>query len=309
MSALSPNLAATTMAAIDQAYIDWETNGYRPTPPTGYANYFYRIYGWEGVFSLGLEKYGLIFQSSMVPGQYLVAIRGTEDATEWVYNFDWSTTQFPTSGGVDVATGFYDIYTQSQAGQLPPSMQQQLRNWITQTNPKSLIITGHSLGGALASLFAYDLSAGGSTLPITFVSYASPRVGKSNWQSEFNSAFPDALRVYNTEDVVPFAPPSEFVGYEPVGIDWQVEFEPSDWWNWINPDALRTNHSLLNYEFVVNQAVQYTPPIWTGTFPDQSGVTTWTMQSWAPSGTRGAARLEEWSKHIRALKLLSRPTP
>ena len=77
-------------------------------------------------------------------------------------------------------------------------MREQLRQWLTQARPSSLIIAGHSLGGAVASLFAYDLIQGGFpgvNIPsVAVVTYASPSVGGASWQSAFNSALPATIR-------------------------------------------------------------------------------------------------------------------
>jgi len=314
---LSPLLAQTSLAAIMQAYNDYTAPAsppappYIPTPPQGYTSYFYRFFGWEGVFSLGMAKYGFIFQSLTVPGQYMIAFRGTQSATEWIYDFDWFTSPFPGSGGVSVANGFSSIYMQGPPGPGLLSMRDQLMLWYFQTKPKSLIIAGHSLGGALASLFAYDVAVGsfGPPIPITFVSYASPRVGLADWRNAFNSGLPAAVRVYNTEDIVPYAPPETIIGYEPVGIGWPVEFEPWDYIDRYLPDAAATNHSCDNYQYVVNRAVGLTPPVWNGLFQDLSGTTTWLMGSWPPSGSAGADRLRAHSRLHTELKQISRAHP
>jgi triacylglycerol lipase len=313
--ALDPTLAATTLEAILEAYEDFNSSPsppYKPSPPLGYTSYFVRLYGWEGIFFQTMEKFGLVFQSGQVPGQYMVAFRGTQTATEWVLDFDWTTTPFPGDGGVEVAAGFLNIYTGNADGgfgvQGLPSMRQQLQDWLTQANPSSLIITGHSLGGALASLFAYDVAAGGlagtHSPAISVVTYASPNVGTAAWQSAFNNQFPGAIRVYNTDDVVPFAPPDDLLGYLPVGLDWPVEFDPSNWFDQYQPDALGTNHSCDNYRYVVNLAASNTPPIWTGNFQDQSDLTSWIMQSWQQSAARGAQGLQILSQYMSQLKAL-----
>jgi len=312
---LDPEMAALTLEAILQAYADYNsppTPPYVPSPPSGYSSYYFRFFGWEGIFSPSMVKFGLIFQALPVSGQYLVAFRGTQTDTEWILDFDWSKVPCSQDPQVEIASGFDRIYNGSDddgAGlRCLPSMRAQLRDWLTQTQPTDLIITGHSLGGAVASLFAYDLLQGGFPgLPIPTVSvitYASPNVGTSSWQSAYNATVPESVRVYNSDDVVPYAPPDEFFGYLPVGTDWPVEFEPSDWFNQYLPDALGTNHSADNYQYVVNLAAPNGPPVWSGHFADQSGLTSWLMQSWAPSGDRGARRLELLYQHLKQMRAI-----
>ena len=65
----------------------------------------------------------------------------------------------------------------------------------------TLMITGHSLGGALATLCAHELrSKGYVTGPIALVSFASPRVGFWPFRDHFASLFPTgAWRVTRPE--------------------------------------------------------------------------------------------------------------
>ncbi len=308
-----PAIAAVTLEGILQAYADYNSPPippFTPSAPAGYSSYYFRFFGWEGVFAPSMVKFGLIFQAVPVTGKYLVAFRGTQTDTEWILDFDWSRVPFSQDPQVEVASGFDRIYNGSDADgsglRTLPSMREQLREWLTQAQPTDLIITGHSLGGAVASLFAYDLLQGGfpgvSIPSVAVVTYASPSVGTSSWQSAYNAKAPGTIRVYNTDDVVPYAPPDEFFGYLPVGRDWPVEFEPSDWFNQYLPDALGTNHSADNYQYVVNLAAPNLPPAWSGHFADQSGLTSWLMQSWVPSSDRGARRLQLLYQHLKQMK-------
>ncbi|MGO8766884.1 MAG: lipase family protein [Limisphaerales bacterium] len=85
--------------------------------------------------------------------------------------------------------------------------------------PKPLLITGHSLGGALATLAAYFLCRRGHPIRAVFT-FASPRVGDVAWRREYNgteeSFWRDArapqtlgektFRVAAAGDLVPLVP-------------------------------------------------------------------------------------------------------
>jgi len=69
-----------------------------------------------------------------------------------------------------------------------------------------IYVAGHSLGGCLATVLApwlrYALGAARTILPCTF---AAPTAGNQAFAGMFTSMFPNALRLYNTLDVIPMA--------------------------------------------------------------------------------------------------------
>ena len=81
-----------------------------------------------------------------------------------------------------------------------------------------VFVTGHSLGGALATLFSAELAesvaAGVRACTVTMYNYGSPRVGNRAFVRRFNRAVPDAVRVINGSDLVPTLP--ALMGYRHV---------------------------------------------------------------------------------------------
>ena len=74
-----------------------------------------------------------------------------------------------------------------------------------------LYVTGHSLGGALASLFAFEAAASEDVpKPVTCVSVASPRVGDESFQAAFTALEQDGklrhLRIAHSQDPVTMMP-------------------------------------------------------------------------------------------------------
>jgi len=76
-------------------------------------------------------------------------------------------------------------------------------------------VTGHSLGGALATMFSFKL-AGEKRLPwlpkpVTCISYAAPLGGTSDYRTAFEELEKEGLlrhlRINNEEDLVPATPP------------------------------------------------------------------------------------------------------
>eukprot|EP00898_Chlorokybus_atmophyticus_P004641 jgi/Chlat1/5178/Chrsp33S05157 len=70
--------------------------------------------------------------------------------------------------------------------------------------PRPVLVTGHSLGGALAVLCAYDMrvAMGIPAGEITVYTFGSPRIGNSGFTTRFNELVPVAFRVVNNRDMV-----------------------------------------------------------------------------------------------------------
>ena len=130
-----------------------------------------------------------------------IAFRGSESVTDWVMNFMHWRTPFPVMYKVGVHAGFMRQYVA-----IRPDILRVV------TRHKQILVTGHSLGGALATLCAAELAV---LLPETMVicyTFNAPRVGNIAFVERVGS-LPN-LRVYRINscgDVVPCLPP--YCGY------------------------------------------------------------------------------------------------
>jgi hypothetical protein len=213
------------LALLDIAFAvsDANCNNILPIPsPPNLPNQL-RIEGIDPI-SGDLLMFAYIF-SSRVNCTAVIAFTGTEFISEWISDIDYFQTA-PTvlngyEPGVLVHEGFYNIYL---------SIRNQLWNWWKDNSNwlKTLYITGHSLGGALSTICAYDFadifedgcnSRTGPpeifNFPIHY-SFAAPRSGNPKYAEIFNRRVPTSLRINNTEDAVPALPPATFnnVTYE-----------------------------------------------------------------------------------------------
>lgn len=184
------------------------------------------------------RMFAYVFVSQPEPTTVMIVFTGTIFLDEWVMDLDLSQTT-PTSGdlnnlvpGLMVHSGFYSIYE---------SMRADLLAAVPSTST-TLYITGHSLGGALASLCALDLSG---MVPITQVyTFASPRIFNNTGAEQVNTLYSNTIyRIFNTEDIVPVLPLAVgfgFYEYEHCGLN--IPFTS-------NLDSLTSNHcnAYLNY--------------------------------------------------------------
>ncbi|XP_057547410.1 uncharacterized protein LOC130825969 isoform X2 [Amaranthus tricolor] len=85
-----------------------------------------------------------------------------------------------------------------------------------QSHPKwQIYCTGHSLGGALATLLALELSstqlAKSGAISVTMYNFGSPRVGNKRFAQVYNERVRDSWRVVNHRDIIPTVP--RLMGY------------------------------------------------------------------------------------------------
>lgn len=104
--------------------------------------------------------------------EIIVAFRGSQNVENWVTNLDFVKTNYPAAKGAEVHEGFYKAYQGVQTQIL-----QAVRNALALDRQAAFFVTGHSLGGALATLAALDLKSTFPTAKMTMYTYGCPRVG------------------------------------------------------------------------------------------------------------------------------------
>ncbi|HEY0786677.1 MAG TPA: lipase family protein [Acidobacteriaceae bacterium] len=131
----------------------------------------------------------------------LVAIRGTKTIWDWLGDFDAAPVAwFADSGAGLVHMGFQLVYEHICAS---------LRDLLHTGCPgvQRILVTGHSLGGAVAVLAGYDIlkQAGFGVTPEVYT-FAGPRTGAPDFVGHLNGGIPVCCRVVNFMDVVPQVP-------------------------------------------------------------------------------------------------------
>jgi triacylglycerol lipase len=198
-------------------------------------------------FILTLEKpefYGIVCRKSDEPDRRIIAIRGTEGAMEW---FDDASAlpkrfrQVPDTGYV--ASGFDRVYSslkvvkrkldedrkaEAQAPGAAPEqetfdgsfaeqldqlatrreMARGVRRTADEARPqRPMVVTGHSLGAALTTLFVMENDSKHKFDITNCCTFASPRVGDLQFARAFDRLPIDSWRIVNTLDLVPKLPP------------------------------------------------------------------------------------------------------
>lgn len=150
-----------------------------------------------------------------------IVFRGSESSQDWETNFDTSqeVAQFDhkvvnelivesqekvypyagsSSSGALMHRGFVSAYF---------AVRDQIHNYIKDHIVSSVIATGHSLGGALATLCAVDMQYNfADKVTIEAYTYGAPKVGNDGFRDSYNRRVPNSYRVIHGMDIVPELP-------------------------------------------------------------------------------------------------------
>jgi hypothetical protein len=188
-----------------------------------------------------------------------IIFRGTQNLDDWYSNLSYQQKQYnPSSlittsqsslsfigGGSSVHNGFYTIYNK---------IRKDIIDKISELNPnkdKNIVISGHSLGAAVATLCAVDFHSLGYTKSVAYV-FASPRMGNEKFSFLVKNI--SLYSIINSLDVVPTIPAA-------VSPNFKHENQPNMFcecgkilrfsFNW---ESIYNNHSLGIYaEFLPNK--------------------------------------------------------
>ncbi|KAK6917124.1 Fungal lipase-like domain [Dillenia turbinata] len=146
----------------------------------------------------------------------VVAWRGTTAPAEWVQNIKIRLTPLG-EGNVKVERGFLSVYTtkdksskynkKSASQQVMKELKKLVSSYKEKGEEVSLTITGHSLGGALSLLNAYEAATTfANDVPVSAITFAGPRVGNIAFRDKLDKIGVKVLRVVNKPNMVPKVP-------------------------------------------------------------------------------------------------------
>jgi len=197
--------------------------------------------------------YGIVVHEPANPDNRIIAIRGTEGIVEWLDDAASIVMvpfrQVPSAGRV--AFGFDNIYSTMKVVPVPatgptlasaaePELTGSFADQLEQLalrreaergvahefaegrtrRERPTVVTGHSLGSALATLFVLENSVKGKFDISLSSTLASPRVGNLEFKHLFDALPLTSWRIVNTRDVVPKLPPTIplILDYEHVAV-------------------------------------------------------------------------------------------
>lgn len=191
-------------ALIDVSFEITQSNCYTkraPLMPLDFY-YYYEIYAPDSSRK-HMRMYCVVFMNKEYT-KMLIAFTGTFFLDEWKYDFTYPLVEATQLNGyepgIKVHKGFYEIYL---------SVRDSIWKLYSAhaDTIEDVYITGHSLGGAISTIAAFDFAA---TMPIHY-SFAAPRSGNVAYAQKFNKLVPNSMRISNIEDAIPHLPPAVFI--------------------------------------------------------------------------------------------------
>eukprot|EP01094_Clydonella_sp_ATCC50884_P021052 TRINITY_DN4530_c0_g1_i1.p1 TRINITY_DN4530_c0_g1~~TRINITY_DN4530_c0_g1_i1.p1 ORF type:complete len:306 (+),score=75.95 TRINITY_DN4530_c0_g1_i1:43-918(+) len=150
----------------------------------------------------------------------VVSFRGTQDASlrNWIVDLylplkEVYNASNPTNETIEIHSGFIGAYRR-----LAPLVRAAVAEARQKLPTYRVLVTGHSLGAALAEICALDLVEHRFASDVTVINFGSPRVGNDGFSAYYSEHVPNTTRVVNNRDIVPSLPPKVF-GFEHVATE------------------------------------------------------------------------------------------
>jgi predicted lipase len=140
-----------------------------------------------------------------------IVFRGTDTVTDWMYNCDFAKRHIELSN-IEIHKGFFD-----QLMSIYDELLNNINIIMNKIPNLNIYITGHSAGGAHATILAYLLKNIYKNKIIKLITFGSPKVGNLEWYNIFNNIENIIYyRITNEGDIVTQIPN---INYYHVGIN------------------------------------------------------------------------------------------
>ncbi|KAF7508723.1 hypothetical protein GJ744_008970 [Endocarpon pusillum] len=145
----------------------------------------------------------------------VVSFRGSKSARNWLTNIDFIAIPSDICLFCGVHQGFWKSWVEAR-----PRILTAVEEAVAQNPGYGIVSTGHSLGGALATLAAANLRNSG--YDVALYTYGSPQVGTQVTANYISNQPGGNYRVTHTNDIVPKLP-SGVVGYGHVSPEYFIK--------------------------------------------------------------------------------------
>ncbi|MGD1860897.1 MAG: Mbeg1-like protein [Leptolyngbyaceae cyanobacterium] len=175
------------------------------------------------------------------PQTLYVVFRGSEKGLDWINNFQMRQRIYPYGDESETDVRFHQGFMNAYLAVRDPLLD------LVKTFPKvPVIATGHSLGGAIATIAAldiqYNITQHDEQQSIAVYSFGAPRVGNAALVNSFRQRVPQSYRFIYGWDVVTRVPRS-WQGYAHVPEPQQLGSR----WSWRIVSRRFSDHQIDNY--------------------------------------------------------------
>ncbi|MGF1458587.1 MAG: Mbeg1-like protein [Leptolyngbyaceae cyanobacterium] len=169
-----------------------------------------------------------------------IIFRGTEKSIDWINNFQFRQQIYPYGDATETDVRFHRGFMTAYF-----AVRDRLLKVVQDFPDVPLIIAGHSLGGAIATIAALDIQYNitqHTEQPITLHTFGAPRVGNSALVESFNRRVPNSHRFVYGWDLVTRVPRT-WQGYEHVPELHRL----GSLWTWQLVSRRVKDHDIDNY--------------------------------------------------------------
>ncbi|MGB3137620.1 MAG: lipase family protein [Nodosilinea sp.] len=177
--------------------------------------------------------------NELTSNRLFIVFRGSDKSVDWINNFQFRQQIYPYGDGneeVKFHQGFMMAYF---------AVRQALLDAMESFEGQHVVVTGHSLGGALATIAALDIQYNlGEKRDLSFEVYTfgAPRVGNQAMVESYNDRIPNSYRVIYGWDIVTRIPRS-WQGFAHVEEAVQIGSR----WTWKMLSRRFSDHSITAY--------------------------------------------------------------
>ncbi|CAI9118737.1 OLC1v1020342C3 [Oldenlandia corymbosa var. corymbosa] len=139
---------------------------------------------------------------------FVIAFRGTQEKSlqNWVEDLYWKQLDIDYPG-IDNAMVHHGFYTAYHNTTLRPGILSALERGKELFGDLKIMVTGHSMGGAMAAFCALDLVVNTGAKDVQVVTFGQPRIGNAAFASYYSQMVPYTFRITHEHDIVPHLPP------------------------------------------------------------------------------------------------------
>jgi len=144
--------------------------------------------------------------------QIVVSFRGSSNIVDWLDDLTYNQVPYPGVENGMIHQGFYDAWEE-----VYDEVMSATKTLMNDHKGTTILVTGHSLGAAMAQIAAMDVKKYASSISdnaqIQVYTYGSPRWGNLALVQYYATTVNLNWRLVNVHDVVPTVPPTEIDGY------------------------------------------------------------------------------------------------